>query len=323
MKCRCVMVAFGMWIGCQAEAEDDRSGVGTEAASTGAEAESSDETPGAGASTTGTGNPASAGGGSTGGGVSPADAGADGSSDGSGSGEDEVGNLDDYSDEFDDPAASAARWSFRHEVEGEAAQFAEFTFGSAEDDRARMVPTRGGWYGAFKGPYVFQRVQGNFMMEAHVVAHRRGDDGVAPLQPYNSAGPLIRNPSDAPGGENWVLHHLGMHDPEGDGVGVERKITRDSNSQLTLTANEFRGRIRICRVGGQIMLTRQLDDEAALSVSAEYDLELDDEVQAGFSLTAWNSRGTEPDLSFDGDVVGVWDYVRYARIDDLSACLDD
>lgn len=231
--------------------------------------------------------------------------------------------LLEMSDEFDDPAASETRWSFRHQVEGEDPQFSDFTFGDADDDRARMVPTRGGWYGAFKGPYLFQSIDGDFMIEAQVIAHRSGDEAQAPQQPYNSAGLLIRNRVDVGAPENWVLHHLGMHDPDGAGVGVERKITRNSNSQLTLTANAFSGRIRICRVGDQVVLTRRLDDENAFSISAEYDLQLDDEVQAGFSLTAWNSQTAEPDLSFDGDVVGVWDYVRYYRISDVGACLDE
>lgn len=235
----------------------------------------------------------------------------------------DIEEIPEMSDEFDDPDDSEARWSFRHEVEGEDSQFQEFTFGGADDDRARMVPTRGGWFGAFKGPYVFQPIDGDFMMEAHVLAHRSGAPEQAPEQPYNSAGLLIRNPGSGPDSENWVLHHLGMHDPQGAGVGVERKITRNSNSDLMLTANDFSGRIRICRVGNEIALTRQLDDENGFSVSAEYTLELDDEVQAGFSLTAWNSRGAEPDLTFDGDVVGVWDYVRYYRIDDISACLEE
>ncbi|MEM6296182.1 MAG: hypothetical protein AAGA54_33225 [Myxococcota bacterium] len=323
MNSRSVVFAFGMLLGCQAEADPAPAGSGTDGTSTGAGTEPVDDTAGGvGDSTTPTGSPASTGGGSTGSGGSAAETGQDESTDGTDS-EDAGASLDGYSDEFDDPTASEARWSFRHEIEGEDAQFAEFTFGSPEDDRARLVPTRGGWYGTFKGPFVFQTVEGNFMMEAHVVAHLRGDEGVPPAQPYNSAGLLIRNPSGSPDGENWVLQHLGMHDPEGDGVGVERKITRNSNSELALTPNDFRGRIRICRVGGQVMLTRQLDDEPTLTVSAEYELELEDEVQAGFSLTAWNSRTNKPDLSFDGDVVGVWDYVRYTRINDISACLED
>lgn len=226
-------------------------------------------------------------------------------------------------DEFDDPLASEARWSFRHEVEGEPPQFSDFTFGSAGDDRARIQTTRGGWYGAFKGPYLFQTIDGDFMIEAHVIAHRWGDETLAPEQPYNSAGLLIRNPVEPGAPENWVLHHLGMNDPDGAGVGVERKITLDSTSELELTSNAFRGRIRICRVGDQVVLTRRLDDEDAFSVSAEYELQLEDEVQAGFSLTAWNSQAAEPDLSVEGDVVGLWDYVRYYRISDVAACLDD
>lgn len=229
--------------------------------------------------------------------------------------------LVELSDEFDDPAYSAETWTFRHEAEGVDAQFQSFTFDDGQG-RARMVPDAGGWFDAFGGPYLYQLVEGDFMMEAHVVAHRVGDPTLPPTQPYNSAGLLVRN-VPVTGEERWVLHHLGMHDPTAAGVGIERKLTIASSSELVLTANTFRGRLRICRVGDEVMLTRRLDDESSFSMSAQYTIELDEVVEAGFSLTAWNTLTTQPDLSVEGDVEGVWDYVRYESIDALSACLEE
>ncbi|MEM6289877.1 MAG: hypothetical protein AAGA54_01385 [Myxococcota bacterium] len=227
------------------------------------------------------------------------------------------------SDEFDDAAASTSVWKFRHAVEGEAAQFSSFTFSDDEKDIARIVPTSGGWYGPEKGPFIFKKMSGDFMMEAYVEAHRLGDETQGPTQPYNSAGIMLREPETEPGADNWVLHHLGMHDTNTNGLGIERKYTIDSASELVLTPGEFRGRIRICRVGDTITLTRKLVDDESFVETGSYENTLPDEVHAGMSVTVWNSNTTTPNFNVVGDVVGVWDYVRFWAIDDLGTCLED
>ena len=41
------------------------------------------------------------------------------------------------------------------------------------------------------------------------------------------------------------------------------------------------------------------------------------------SVTVWNSNTETPNLNELGDVVGVWDYVRFWQIEDLASCLQD
>lgn len=231
-----------------------------------------------------------------------------------------------YSDEFNDPVASAAKWTFRHEAENEPAQFLDFTFGTPEHDIAAMIPSAGGWYNDFSGPFVYQQIHGNFMMEAYVEAHGLDDPDTPPKQDYNSAGLMIRDPASAidngQSNDHWILQHLGMHAPATTGVGIERKFTQASISGLDTLSGEFRGRLRLCKVGTTVMLARKLIDEDAFTITGEYMMDVDP-VQAGMSLTVWNTSTANPDHSVNGDVVGEWHYVHFWKIQDLAKCLED
>ncbi len=227
------------------------------------------------------------------------------------------------SDEFDDPDLSAANWLIRHIVDGEPAQYDKMSFGEPSDDFVTVVPNSGGWYDDLKGPYIYQLIDGDFMVEAYVEATHVEDDSIPPTNAFNSAGLLIRDPLSVPGDEDWVLHHLGMHNPFLTGAGIERKQTVDSSSEFILAAGEFRGRIRLCRIADEIYLTRKLNDEAEWILTGQYTVDFTGEVQIGMSVTSWNSTGQLPHPTEHGDLRARWDYMRFWAITDAAQCLQD
>ena len=96
-------------------------------------------------------------------------------------------------------------------------------------------------------------------------------------------------------------------------VGSEGKTTVGSQSTLELVEGPFRGRLRICRLGGVIVLARMLEGETAWRVLNRYDRgDLPESLQVGMVATGWNTGEPEPELSRVPDLEARFDYVRFA-----------
>jgi hypothetical protein len=222
-------------------------------------------------------------------------------------------------DDFDDPG-ELDDWTLRHEWEGTAAQYTTLDFDVTTPGAMTMIPTTSGWFGDHDGPFVFKLVSGDFIIETYVTVTGVADPDGPPTQTYNSAGLMIRDPANEAMGEDWVIHNTGYQE---FGVASEGKITIDSSSILTTSPGAHFGRLRICRFGGDIAVTRWLDGDPGWTdtVAAYPDL-LPDEVQAGMAATAWNSTGSTPNYSVDPDMIAIWDYVAFYAIDDMDRCYE-
>lgn len=236
---------------------------------------------------------------------------------GCGQGDDPMPSLDpagvpasaELSDELDDPA-SLSRWRVWHEVQGEDPRHDLLDIAQTNPGMLTVRPKAGGWYGRHQGPLVYTMVRGDFRVETWVSAAKLGRPDAPPDEQFNSAGLIARDPEHGPGHDDWVMVNVGRQ--RGELVGSEGKTTVGSQSTLELVEGPHRGRLRICRVGGVIVLARMLEGETAWRVLNRYERgDLPEDLQVGMVATAWNGAEEEPDLSRTPDVEGTFDYVRF------------
>jgi hypothetical protein len=225
------------------------------------------------------------------------------------------------SDEFDDAATLRARWQIRHEVENTPPQFTLFDIDQSNDGQLTIQPTVSGWYGTSTGPYLYQTVRGDILLETSLVAGRVGLVDIPPTQPFNSGGIVLRDPVHGPGADNWVMVNIGH---QAQFVGTETKTTTDSASVLLLDDAPHRGRLRLCRVGTTYVMARFLSNDAGWREIRRYERpDLPDEVQLGLVTNGWNSQGERPNANVAPDLYARFDYARFRRPVDLADCLSE
>jgi hypothetical protein len=214
------------------------------------------------------------------------------------------------SDEFDDPA-TLSRWRVWSQVQGEDPRHDLLDIAQTNPGHLTLRPKAGGWYGTYQGPLVYTMVRGDFRVETWVSAAKLGNPDAPPDQQFNSAGLLARDPEHGPGHDDWVMVNTGRQ--LGDLVGSEGKTTVGSQSTLELVEGPHRGRLRICRVGGAVVLARRLEGEAAWRLLNRYDrADLPEDLQVGMVATAWNTAEPEPNLAGTPDIEATFDYVRFS-----------
>jgi hypothetical protein len=213
------------------------------------------------------------------------------------------------SDELDDPA-TLSRWRQWDKVQGDS-RTEHLDLAQSHPGMLTLRPKAGGWYGSYSGPLVYKMVQGDFRVETWVSAAKLGNPEASPDEQFNSAGLIARDPEHGPGHDDWVMVNVGRQ--LGQLVGSEGKTTVGSQSTLEMVDGAFRGRLRICRVGGVIVLARMLEGETAWRVLNRYDRsDLPEDLQVGMVATGWCSSEQAPDLSRTPDVEATFDYVRFA-----------
>lgn len=221
------------------------------------------------------------------------------------------------SDELDDPG-TLSRWRQWDEVEGETRtehlDVAESTAGMLT-----LRPRAGGWYGSYRGPLIYKMVKGDFRVETWVSAHKLGNVEVPPDEQFNSAGLLARDPEHGPGHDDWVMVNVGRQ--LGALVGSEGKTTVGSQSTLELVEGAFRGRLRMCRVGGVVIVARMLEGESEWRVLNRFERgDLPESLQVGMVATGWNTGEEQPELSRVPDLEARFDYVRFAGVGSEADC---
>ena len=228
-------------------------------------------------------------------------------------------DFEGFSDEFDDPA-TLERWTRRHEAEGGAVPYATLDIGQTHAGRLTIVPTAGGWFNDFDGPFLYKPVEGDFVVEVQVWAQSLSSPGQAPMNLYNSGGLMVRDPDHGDGNENWIIHNVGRQSME-VGVATEGKTTTDSSSVLELIPGTWSGRLRICRLGSAFILTRMLDDENTFTQTHRYErADMPQMVQLGLMANGWNSNGSMPDFDVEPDVEASFEYIRLWRPDSEADC---
>jgi hypothetical protein len=160
-----------------------------------------------------------------------------------------------------------------------------------------------GWYGAERGPLLFKRVRGPFVISAGVFASVAGHDDLPPAGEYNAAGILVRDPA-APSAR-WVLIDIGRQGAdEGGVVGVVTKSTVGGATTKTLAndgnTSSVHAKLGICRNGGTFQVAYRKfglpggsDDPPHLGPAVEVWSNPPDELEVGLVATTWTAT---PDL---------------------------
>lgn len=230
---------------------------------------------------------------------------------------DGLGDIRTLSDEFDDPA-SICGWTFRHEEEGEAAQFVLFDIDESNAGFATMIPTPSGWYDDWAGPLFYKQVYGDFIVDAWVRADSLTNPGHPPIHQFTSVGLLARNPNHGPAFENWVMVDLGY---QAEVFGHEGKNTVESESELYTSAGAVEGQVRICRVGSVFRLARRFAGEATFVTVNEFVRDdLPAQLQVGAIINAWNGVNSSPNFTIEADLLATWDYVHFRPITSIDEC---
>ncbi|MCK6571675.1 hypothetical protein L6V77_11355 [Myxococcota bacterium] len=223
------------------------------------------------------------------------------------------------SDEFDDPATLQTRWLGRQAVEGGPPQTAVFDVNASHAGMLSIQPLTSGWFGVYSGPFLYQHVRGDIVLEVEVFAGRVGLLDAAPTRPYNSAGIVVRDPVHGRNADNWLMVNIGH---QAEFVGTETKTTVNSQSVLLLDEAPHRGRLRLCRVGTTYVMARFLTNDEAWTEIRRYERpDLPDEVQLGLVTNGWNSLGPQPDPNVAPDLFARFGYARFRRPANVEDCL--
>ncbi|MCC7494919.1 MAG: hypothetical protein IT204_21390 [Fimbriimonadaceae bacterium] len=238
-----------------------------------------------------------------------------------------------HSDEFEDPATHV-NWLRIEQVEGSTAN--QLLAGDINQTRPgwlTLVPRAVVWYRDWRGPFLHQRVSGDFVVTARLAITNRAGTG-APRSQFSLAGLLVRTPRQVtpqtwtPGGENYVFLSLGAADRPGS-YQWETKTTVNSDSQLRLIpAPGGEGDVRIARVGPHLIFLRR-EPGGAWQVHQRYHRpDFPAELQVGLTCyTDWPTASQTPPaqhnfMALNGgnpDLRAQVDYVRYVRPPDAVA----
>jgi hypothetical protein len=146
------------------------------------------------------------------------------------------------SDEFDN-AASLVDWKNLATVEGFPNQVESGDVNTTKPGQLYMVPYVSGWYGDYRGIFLYKEVTGDFDVTTRITA--TGKNSPIPRHIFSLAGVRARTPRAitmqtwTKGGENWVFVNTGYGDNEPGRKGkaqMETKTTVNSDSTLELVA---------------------------------------------------------------------------------------
>ncbi len=177
-----------------------------------------------------------------------------------------------------------------------------------------IIPPRSAWYRDGTAPFVYQNINGNFVVETQVNAHRIGDSSHAATGQYTSGGFVVRDPGSSSGKENWIMYNTGNQgSPAPSTVGTERKTTVNSNSILHVRPGTFTGLLRVCRLGNIFHMFRWLTGESGWSEEPESFTrnDLPSEVQVGLVANAF-----APPVDVQVD----FDYIHFGVPSSLQDC---
>jgi hypothetical protein len=129
----------------------------------------------------------------------------------------------------------------------------------------RNTPRYPIWYSDQTGPFVYEYVSGDFMIETKVTSRQRGSIDKQSNQRYSSGGLVIRDPSSKQGSMKWIVYNLGYQDGF---FGTELKTTTPSTGFNLSSISGIRSNsvwysnkvqdtsntafLRTCRIGNEI-----------------------------------------------------------------------
>ncbi|MCB9549638.1 MAG: hypothetical protein H6706_27855 [Myxococcales bacterium] len=218
------------------------------------------------------------------------------------------------SDEFDAPGAAGA-WQVL-----DPAGFLLVDHGRLHAGRLTLRAPLGGWHDARTAGLLFVEVEGDFGVDAAVVAGRIGAGEAPPEALFNVAGLLARDPTSPQ--EDWTFVGVGRLLGE---LGVEGKVTTAGvSAPVRRRVGQAAGWLRICRVGADVALLRRRDDDGGWLDAWEAPFVprgWPARVQVGVFAHGWNSAEAEPATEGLPDLEATVDAVRFWRPASPADCL--
>ncbi len=141
--------------------------------------------------------------------------------------------------------------------------------------KVKGVPEKAGWYSDRSGPFYYQVVSGDFMVETTARAVKTADESSRPKGAFNSAGLLVRDASSAPSNMRWLMYNIGQQKgfygteakstvPKIDKWHMHRLAGFNSASTFWLTPapeQVTEASLRICRVGDEFRFYKKFAGE--------------------------------------------------------------
>lgn len=249
-------------------------------------------------------------------------------------------DLGPFSDEFDDPA-TLSQWSRVYQAEGWGFdQLEQWDIDQSNAGRMTMMPHTSSWYEEWRGVQAYKPIDGDFVVTTDVQPTGRSGSG-APNAQYSLAGIMVRTPRPmtngqadwTPGGQNYIFLSTGAASNPGT-FQFEVKDTRNSVSQLSITAGAPSAKIQVARIGSVFLVLRQIAG-SSWEVHRRYiRADMPDTVNVGLTCyTDWNTcfnvgyafhnqnlltngrplPGGGTLSSANPDLIARFDYVRFRR----------
>ena len=169
-------------------------------------------------------------------------------------------------DEFND-ANTLSNWKNINEYEGwNITQLESYNVDDSTEGNLFLKPYTQGWFGEYKGAYLFKFISGNFVLTTEVYATGRDGQNL-PATDFSLAGLMVREPLDYPnqdasldwqaGEQNYIFMAIGQ--ASGPGYDFEIKNTCNSLSCVDIVPiNTNRSKIRMARIGNTVIVLSRL-----------------------------------------------------------------
>ena len=140
---------------------------------------------------------------------------------------------------------------------------------------------------------------------------------IPPTGDYHTAGIVARDPASVTGSENWIMYNTGHQNDQGATTGTEGKTTVNSVSTLTINQANHSGLLRLCRVGDEFYLLKNLDDESTWTQEHHYTrADLPNALQVGLITNAWPPGAAGEARNMQGR----FDHFRVGTATSLADC---
>ena len=180
-----------------------------------------------------------------------------------------AGQIELNNDEFSNQA-TLPNWININDSEGwNITQLENYNIGDTVAGSLFLLPLTEGWYGEYRGAYLYKELAGDFVLTARVAMSAR--DGVSlPASTFSLAGIMIRSPLDypnqnpsidwMPNEQNFIFISVGRANQ--NRLSFEIKNTCNSRSCLSVVdASDNEVTMRLVRRGDQIIVLSKFDNE--------------------------------------------------------------
>lgn len=174
------------------------------------------------------------------------------------------------------------------------------------NDALEFYASRGGWYFSNIGPFVYQEVDGNFLVTSRLQV--KGIKTNSPKFFWSLAGIMVRQPNPDQMKENWIYTMLGT-DMNHKYVIDQKNTVLDRSDFTVYLVEDTWVTLAMIRIGDYLLSAYKLDNEDWNLLKKYKREDFQDKLEVGISnISDWEVQN-------ESDVVGVFDWIKFYRID--------